>query len=144
MIRRYENKDLEQSAQVLMDTLCEEPWNETWSKELAETRIAELLSGPQAVGYVYVYENEIVAVMCGRKTTYIHGKEYFIDEFCILPKMQRRGIGSAMIDYAKTDLKKEGFVNIVLNTEKGFPSEHFYLKNGFQTKESLIFMYLDF
>jgi len=144
MIRAYKDDDLEQASIVLIKTFAEEPWNEEWNMELTKTRIKELMSGPMSIGYVYEKNNIIVGVMCGRQTTYLYGKEYFIDEFCILPTEQGKGIGSQMIKQAKDELILRGFVDIVLNTEKGYPSEKFYKKNKFEIKESLIFMYLDF
>ena len=144
MIRAYKNSDLAQAAKLLVDTFIQEPWKEEWTKELAKTRIEEFMSGPMSIGYVYEENGEIIGVMCGRQSTYLCGKEYFIDEFFISPSQQGRGIGTKMINYAKNDLQHQGFVNIVLNTEKGYPSETFYKKNNFKVKESLIFMYLDF
>lgn len=97
-----------------------------------------------SVCYLFEDENGINGLMCGRLTTYLFGKEYFIDEFCIFPDCQRKGIGSNMLQYVREDLKQYGIVSLVLNTEKGFPSEKFYKKNGFVQKENLIFMYNDF
>lgn len=144
MIRRYCEKDLEKAAWVLKEAFAEAPWNEVWDIELAKTRIGELMSGPMAIGYVWEEDSRILGIMLGRKTTYLWGPEYFIDEFCISPAVQRKGIGTSMIEYAKQQLAAQGFVDMVLNTEKGYPSEKFYIKNGFVQKESLIFMYLDF
>ncbi len=142
-IRHYEDQDLEQATKGYMETFAQEPWNEQWPKELAQTRLSELLSGPQGRGYVCFLDGKLAGVMCGRLITFLHGREYFIDEFFVLSGMQGKGIGTAMIEHAKQELKAEGFVNIVLNTEKGYPAERFYLKNGFCLMESLTFMYLD-
>ncbi len=144
MVRRYLDSDLEKAAKCYMETFAEEPWNEEWSMELAMTRIRELMSGPISIGYVYEEDTHISGVMIGRKNTYLHGSEYFIDEFCIVPSSQGKGIGTKMINYAKEELGAMGYVGIVLNTEKGYPSELFYKKNGFVQKEDLIFMYLNF
>lgn len=38
----------------------------------------------------------------------------------------------------ETDIKSRGMNAIILNTEKGFPSEKFYLKNGFNSLDELI------
>lgn len=144
MIRLYKSRDLDQVAKLLVDTFIQDPWKEEWTVELAKTRIDEFMSGNMSIGYIYEENNKIIGVMCGRQSTYLFGKEYFIDEFFISPSHQGKGIGTKMINYAKQDLQQKGFVNIVLNTEKGYPSEMFYKKNKFKVKESLIFMYLDF
>ena len=144
MIRLFQKQDLDQAAQTLVDTYAQPPWSETWSLALARTRLEELMSGPMSLGYICEQAGVIVGVLCGRRTTYLCGKEYFIDEFYVAPTAQRQGIGSRMLAYAKADLMSQGFADMVLNTERGFPSESFYKKNGFQPKESLIFMYWDF
>ncbi|HBI91943.1 MAG TPA: hypothetical protein DDY58_05615 [Terrisporobacter glycolicus] len=144
MIKAYKSGDLDQVAKLLVDTFIQEPWKERWTEELARVRIEEFMSGPMSIGYVYEENKKIIGVMCGRQSTYLYGKEYFIDEFFISPSQQGRGIGTKMINHVKNDLQQQGFVNIVLNTEKGYPSEAFYKKNNFKVKKSLIFMYLVF
>ena len=144
MIRRYKNTDVDKIAIALTQTYREEPWNEAWSVELARIRMEELMSGPMSIGFVFEEDNEILGVMVGRRNTYLNGPEYFVDEFFVVPSSQKKGIGSKLISHAREELSKEGFVDIVLNTEKGYPSERFYKKNGFVQKDSLIFMYLNF
>ncbi len=141
MIRRYKTSDLECAAKVFSEAFRAAPWNETWSVELSRTRIKELLSAPQSIGYVYEDNGDIKAILCGRKLTYLHGAEYVIDEFCVLPELHRSGIGTAVLDYAKEELELEGVIAMALMTAKGFPSEKFYIKNGFEGNEGMVFMY---
>ena len=141
MIRRYIPSDLKMAAEVFRAAFAAEPWNEKWSYELAETRINELMSSPQSIGYVSEDNGVIQAVLCGRKLTYLNGVEYMIDEFCVSPHMQRSGIGSAILDYACNELKAEGVAAMALLTTRGYPSERFYIKNGFEGKDAMVFMY---
>ena len=64
-----------------------------------------------------------------------------IDEFCVSPKAQGRGIGSEMLRHIMNEMRAKGFVSVVLQTTKGFPSERFYLKNGFVQSPDMITMY---
>lgn len=141
MIRRYRECDLEGAAAVFTAAFAAPPWNEEWSAEVSRKRISELMSAPQSIGYVYEDDGRIKAVLCGRKLTYLHGPEYVIDEFCVLPELHRSGIGTAVIGYAKDELVKEGVIAMALMTTKGYPSEKFYIKNGFEGNEGMIFMY---
>ena len=141
MIRRYVPDDLEGAAEVFCSAFAGEPWNEKWDKQLAEKRISELMSAPQSVGYVCDDGGIIRSVLCGRKLTYLHGTEYVIDEFCVAPDMQHRGTGSAVLEYARKELAGENIVAMALLTNRGFPSEKFYVKNGFEGNASMIFMY---
>ena len=141
MIRRYVPDDLEGAAKVFCSAFAGEPWNEQWNKELAANRISELMSAPQSVGYVYDDGGIIRAILCGRKLTYLHGTEYVIDEFCVDPVMQHCGVGSAVFDHARKELAGENIVAMALMTTRGFPSEKFYIKNGFEGNDSMVFMY---
>ena len=141
MIRRYRPSDLKNAAEVFRGAFAAEPWNEEWSYELAETRINELMSSPQSIGYVAEANGVIQAVLCGRRLKYLHGVEYMIDEFCVSPNMQRSGIGTAVLDYARKELTAEGVAAMVLLTTRGYPSERFYIKNGFESKDAMVLMY---
>lgn len=141
MIRRYRPDDLSGASAVFTAAFAAEPWKEDWSEELASARISELMSSPQSVGYVYEQDGRIMAVMCGRKLTYLHGMEYVIDEFCVHPHIQRSGAGTAVMDFAAADMTAEGAVGIALMTTRGFPSEKFYTKNGFEGNGDMVFMY---
>lgn len=101
------------------------------------------MCSPLSVGYVYEENGEIIGFAAGRNVTYLFGREYMIDEFCICPERQGRGTGSEMLAFIAADQKRSGTVNIVLNTSKGLPSEKFYLKNGFRQAENMIFMSLN-
>ena len=141
MIRRYEEKDLTECAAVFCSAFSAEPWKEHWTQALAETRIAELTGTQYSVGFVYEENGRILALAAGRVCTYLYGREYVIDEFCVSADIQGKGIGSAMLTQIAAEMKSAGCVSIVLQTTKGYPSERFYLKNGFQHSPDMITMY---
>ena len=141
MIRRYFPADLDGAAEVFRKAFSCEPWNESWSRDLCVRRIGELMSAPQSVGYVCEKDGKIKAVLSGRILTYLHGAEYVIDEFCVDPDIQRSGTGSEMLEYAREELSREGVIAMALMTARGYPSERFYIKNGFTANEGMVFMY---
>ena len=141
MIREYEPRDLEPCAAVFCSAFRAAPWHESWTVQLAETRISELTGTQLSAGFVYEEAGQILGFAAGRVVTYLYGKEYVIDEFCISAEMQGKGIGSAMMRQITAEMTDAGFAGIVLNTTKGYPSERFYLKNGFVQNEAMITMY---
>ncbi len=141
MVRRYAPRDLQGSAAAFCSAFAAEPWSENWTQSLAETRISELTGTPFSAGFVYEEQGRILAVAAGRVCTYLYGKEYVIDEFCVSAEVQGKGIGSQMIQQIVQDMRAAGCVGIVLQTTHGYPSEHFYLKNGFQRNPDMITMY---
>ena len=140
-VRRYEPNDLAACADVFCSAFSAAPWNENWTLPLAETRIAELTGTPFSVGFVYEEDGRLLGLAAGRVCTYLYGKEYVIDEFCVSADAQGKGIGSVMMRQIAADMKASGCVSIVLFTTRGYPSERFYLKNGFQRNPDMINMY---
>ena len=141
MVRRYALRDLQGSAAAFCSAFAAEPWNENWTQSLAETRISELTGTPFSAGFVYEEQGRILAVVAGRVCTYLYGKEYVIDEFCVSAEVQGKGIGSQMIQQIVQDMRAAGCVGIVLQTTHGYASDRFYLKNGFQRNPDMITMY---
>ena len=90
------------------------------------------------LGYVLKGQTGIAALCIGMKKPWIQGTEYYIDQFCVKPALQGGGIGSGFLKSIEAEMRKEGINAIILNTERGFPSEKFYLKNGFKPLEGLI------
>ncbi len=72
------------------------------------------------------------------KKPWINGLEYYIDQFCVSSELQGKGVGSYFLQLIEREIKAEQMDAIMLNTEKGYPSESFYLKNGFQLVDGLI------
>ena len=90
------------------------------------------------LGYVGSVEGKIVALSLGMKKPWIEGIEYYVDEFCVNYEDQGKGIGSEFLKEIEKDIKEKGLNGFLLNTEKGYPSEKFYLKNGFKKINNLI------
>ena len=141
MIREYEPRDLEACAAVFCSAFRAAPWHENWTVQLAETRISELTGTQLSAGFVYEEAGQILGFAAGRVVTYLYGKEYVIDEFCVLSEMQGKGIGSRLLSGIADAMRQQGIVSIVLQTTKGYPSEQFYLKNGFQHSPDMITLY---
>ena len=126
MVRRYDPRDLQGCGAVFCSAFAAEPWNENWTQQLAETRISELTGTPISAGFVYDEQGSILAVAAGRVCTYLYGKEYVIDEFCVSAEMQGKGIGSRLMQRIEQEMRAAGCVGIVLQTTRGYPSERFY------------------
>jgi len=138
------NEDIEVLTSIYMDTYTQDPWNENWTPELVRQRISDLTVSPISINYVICDKsNAIVGALFGRRNIFVDSTELFIDEFFIASGNQRKGYGKKLLDYVGCQLNKEGYSCMILNTERGYPSESFYRKNGFRQKESNIFMYKD-
>ena len=141
MIRPYEETDLEACAAVYCSAFSAPPWNENWTDEIAQRRVYELMCTPMSYGYVIAENEQILGFAAGRLMTYLYGREYVIDEFCVAYDTQGRGVGSRLMQHILKDMQERGCVGAVLNTTKGYPSERFYLKNGFRQNPDMITMF---
>lgn len=142
--KRLEQSELSKCADTLIEAFKEEPWNEKWTFKQAYTRLDELMSARVSRGYI-VFDNDtmtVVGMVIGRIMTYMSQKELWLDEVSIHPNYQRKGIGSEMMKYVRSELNEENdkISNIVLTTVRDYPSVSFYERNGFKTDENIIFM----
>lgn len=135
--------DYESCAYELVEAFKGEPWYEEWSLQQAYIRIEEIMSSRVSRGYVIYDGDSVVSMACGRIMTYLDRKELWIDEFSVHPDYQGKGVGSAMLDYIRSEVKKEKEIiaYIGLHTEKGFPAVKFYEKNGFEVSDNNVCMF---
>ncbi|WP_335620459.1 GNAT family N-acetyltransferase [Clostridium saccharoperbutylacetonicum] len=80
----------------------------------------------------------MTALSIGMKKPWIEGMEYYIDEFCVSYSMQGNGIGSEFLKEIEKMNELKGVNSIILNTEKGYLSYDFYIKNGFNSINDLV------
>lgn len=130
---------IEECVDLFIETFTKEPWNDVYeSRGQVVKFLNNFLKNNYFLGYVAMKGEKIVALSIGMKKPWIEGIEYYIDQFCVSYELQGQGIGSCFLKEIEEDIKKQGMNGIILNTEKGYPSEKFYLKNGFKTIEELI------
>lgn len=133
--------DMQSCATLFKESFQQEPWNEAWTTEQSLERLKEIMSSPHAFGYVVYDESHIIGMLCGRIMTFMDFKELWVDDLCISHHYQGQGIGSLFLEKVKKEMRKRNVSRITLNTTKGFLSEKFYKKNGFEEAETIVSMY---
>ena len=138
-IIKMSNKHIDECVDLFIDVFTKAPWHDTYS---ARNQVVSFFQNHMAnnyfVGYVLKEEASIIALSIGMKKPWINGMEYYIDQFCVKSDLQGKGIGSHFLKLIEYEIQAEKMNAIILNTESGFPSENFYLKNGFQLVDGLI------
>jgi len=130
---------IDNCVDVFIESFTKEPWNDVYeSREQVVNLFNNHYNNNYFVGYAAMLDDKVVAISIGMKKPWIKGMEYYIDQFCVSYEMQGKGIGSWFIKEIEEDIKKQGMNAIILNTEKGYPSEKFYEKNGFEIIEGVI------
>ncbi len=124
---------------LFIETFSKEPWNDVYkSREQVVNFFNNHFNNNYFVGYAAMLDDKVVAMSIGMKKPWMPGFEYYIDEFCVSYEMQGRGVGSWFIKAIEEDIKVHGMNAMILNTERGYPSEKFFEKNGFKKLSDLI------
>lgn len=138
-IVKLSKEHVEACVDLFIDVFTKAPWNDTFdSREQVIDFFRNHMANNYFVGYVLKGQDGIIALSIGMKKPWIHGMEYYIDQFCVKPDLQGRGIGSCFLKLIECEIRKEQMNAMILNTEKGLPSESFYLKNGFKPVDGLV------
>lgn len=143
LVRELFKEDIEICANIFIDAYSKEPWNENHDFEKVKVFLNKFTSGNTYIGWVILKKGQIAGFVVGVIIPSI-GKDYFrIEDICIRPDMQRKGIGGGLIKKITFELRDRNIDCIILNTIKGFPAYRFYLMNGFSEIESSSTMFLE-
>lgn len=136
----YLNEDrIKEASELYISVFTNEPWNDEFeSNEEVESFIRSFMSSDTYLNFLALDHDEVIGLCLGLKKPWIKGIEYYIDEFCIKSDLQGKGYGSQFLSEIEKEINRLGIYNIILNTEKGFASEAFYIKNGFKQLSNLI------
>ena len=130
---------IKEATELYISVFSNEPWNDEFeSYEEVESFIKCFMSSDTYLNFLALEEDEVIGLCLGLKKPWIKGIEYYIDEFCIKLDLQGKGYGSQFLSAIEKEINRLGMHNIILNTEKGFDSEKFYIKNGFKQLSDLI------
>ena len=100
----------------------------------------EIAGTPGFVGIKAMKDEGMVGFVMGYAESFDAGSDFYLKEMCVLPKLQRQGIGSLLLEELKKQLRQVGARTLYLLTPKETPAAWFYEKNGFQTSKKMIMM----
>lgn len=136
---KLEEYMIDECVDLYMDTFSKEPWNDEYeSRQQVVDFFMNHFNNNYFLGYVAIMDKKIIALSIGMKKPWINGMEYYIDEFCVSDLMQGQGVGSEFLKEIEKINEADGMDGMILNTEKGYPSYNFYVKNGFRSINDLI------
>ncbi len=133
---------LSQIAELYKNAFAQEPWNDDWSnaRQLAEY-IREISCSFNSLNYGLLIDGNLSAISIGMIRHWWEGTNYNIEEFCVAPHIQNKGIGSRFMKMIESDIKKRGLSGIFLQTDNDKPSYRFYQKNSFNELDSHVSFY---
>ncbi|WP_236913672.1 GNAT family N-acetyltransferase [Clostridium sp. Cult2] len=136
LIRNMTEEDIDNCVNIFGDAYSKEPWNETYDLDKVREFLKKFTLNNIYIGWVVLKGHQTIGFAIGIIMPSI-GKDYFkIEDICIRPDMQGKGIGRQLIKKITLELKNKDIDSIMLNTIKEFPAYRFYLMNGFDEIKS--------
>lgn len=140
-IQLLEKFHIEACSQLFVEAFSCEAWNEQYESDREVIGyFTTFLSLDIFLGFVGIESGRVIALCVGMRKPWLKGVEYYIDQFCVAPDFQCRGIGSLFLAGIERRIADLGMKGILLNTERTYPAYGFYRKNGFTEIEGLTVM----
>lgn len=139
-IRKMEQTDLGRCAELLCAVYNNELWQCRWSHECARDYLADYFDAAKFVGYVIEGDEGVFGAIFAHEKIWWNNSEVFIDEMFILPELQGKGYGTALLSELEEYVKERGLAGFTLTTNRYAPAPKFYKKNGFADCEHILYM----
>lgn len=141
MIKKLEEFDLKDCAEIMMSVYNNEHWQCHWDLETAVSYLRDYFDCKKFVGYS-LWINGVIkgAIFCHEKIWW-NSNEVFVDEMFISPELQRQGYGAELLEAVEIYVKDHNLAGFTLATNRYTPAPNFYRKNGFSDAEHVLFMY---
>lgn len=131
---------LDELTDLFIDVFNAPPWNDTWTREHARTRLLDIMKRPKFFGIAAYEENRPVGMVMGHGEQSFDGIHFQILEMCIANDRKGQGIGSDMMRELTAFLDEQGITSIYLLTMRGAGTEDFYRQHGFRVSDRMCVM----
>lgn len=90
-------------------------------------------AGTRICGVTSFRGQDLVGFVLGRIEVYLDEEHFFLQEMCVVPELQRRGVGTLMLRHLHQRLEVEGCKQVYLLTARESSAERFYVQNGYRS-----------
>lgn len=139
-IAAFTPRVLDSCAGLYVAVFTAPPWNEPWTIEVARQRLGNVLAYPRSLGFVLVEEaaQTPIGLILGHTSVWVSGPEFWLNELCVHPDWQGKGVGSRLQVRQEAVLRRDGVQVIALHTDACSPAEAFYARHGYTTSAGAI------
>jgi GNAT superfamily N-acetyltransferase len=134
---------LDACADLLVAAYNAEPWNDQWTKAIALEKLLCFYNSPKFMGWRVLLNGEPVGCCVGNIEPYFTGDYFYLKEMFVAPAMQRKGVGSALMQTVKAALEPIDIKTIILFTGKDLFPFDFYLDKGFNEMDGMRMMHFE-
>lgn len=141
----FNDNDLAEIVDVYINVFSAEPWNDELTHKQITNYVNQMVRLNTFKGYTVREKstNKLLGAALGFIRPWYMGKEYHLDSFFVSNDYQGKGIGTQFLRFIKEQLESINIPTIILDTDRGYPAESFYLRNGFKTSNSSIILFGD-
>ncbi len=136
--RTIKESDIDGCSSLFAKVFSSAPWNEEWTKGLAFKRLSHFYESKDFLG-VLAEKEGIVGFALGNIEPFCFGSMLYLREMCVDSALQRKGVGSGIIDALESELGHLNVKKVYLATERTIPAADFYQSKGFLHSEKLGF-----
>lgn len=140
VIKQFDEKYIEECIKMFIETFKEAPWNENWKYKDAKDRIISLTNFAYNESFILFDNDKVIGLAIGHYLHFPTNTTYRVEDFSISKDYKGKGIGTIFMNEISKIVKKNANT-ISLETNRGFPSHHFYLKNGFEDAKTSVLLY---
>ena len=132
---------LDACAHILVDAYNHEPWNDSWTHDMALEKLTCFFNSPKFLGWMAFQRGALCGCCVANIEPYYTCDYFYLKEMFVSPCVQGQGIGARLLEVIKRDLETLGIQQIVLFTSNaGFPF-NFYLNAGFSEMAGMRMMH---
>ena len=139
-IRKMKKSDLRVCANFLAIAYTVSPFNEKWENDNAYKYLSHKFEYCHKDSYVITDKNNILGFVLLNLGYWADGPQVMIEEIVIKPEYQHQGLGSLLMEYVDSKLKKTKVKSVILWTHQDSSAYKFHQKHGFSLSHDLVLM----
>lgn len=136
--RLIKASDIDGCSSLFAQVFSSAPWGEEWTQDLAFKRLSYFYETKGFLGVV-AEEEGVVGFALGNIEPFYFGSMFYLREMCVESDLQRKGVGSKILDRLDAELANLQVKRVYLATDRTIPAATFYQGKGFVHSEELGF-----
>lgn len=139
-IRKMQETDLAECAQILEDAYGLPPYNEKFPSGTSLAYIKSKYAYCAEHSFILEDEDNIVGFIISSLSVWVEGGQAIIEEIVVSPSHQGKGYGKALIVHTEKYLKDIDIHSVILWGRRDAPAHGFHKSNGFEDSDEWVIM----
>lgn len=140
MMKQITGEMLDELTDLFMEVFNAPPWNDTWIRDQARTRLRDIMRRPKFFGIAEYDGSRPVGMIMGHGEQSYDGIHFQILELCTANDKKGQGIGDQLLDELTAFLAQQGITAVYMLSMRGDAAEDFYRRHGFRLLDQMCVM----